>query len=51
MTVEPKSLTVGQLSDDLASLDATSDIEPAIVGHELAHLAGLVRAPERLAKP
>jgi hypothetical protein len=50
MSREPESLTVGQLSDDLANVREPGDVEPETAWHELSHLVGLLRALERLAR-
>ena len=50
VTREPGSLTVGQLSDDLTSIDTAADPDPYIAWHELSHLVGVLRALERQAK-
>ncbi len=47
---EPGGLTMGQLSDDLAAVSPAEEPEPHPAWHELAHLVGLLRALERLAK-
>ncbi len=47
---EPGDLTMGQLSDDLAAVSPAEESGPHSAWHELAHLVGLLRALERLAK-
>lgn len=50
VTQEPGTITVVQLSDDLASVHEETDVQPETAWHELSHLVGLLRALERLAK-
>lgn len=50
MTQEPRSLTVGQLSDDLESIREAAE-GPESAWHDLAHLVGLLRALERQTRP
>lgn len=50
MSEEPPELTVGQLSDDLRELSSMRPGE-SIAWHDLAHLIGVLRALEMLARP
>lgn len=47
---EPTTLTVGQLSDDLAAMSDT-EVRPESAWHDLAHLVGLLRALEHRVQP
>ena len=49
MTQEPTTLTVGQVSDDVAHLQELDKPTPETVWHDLTHLTGLLRALERAA--
>jgi hypothetical protein len=48
---EPESLTVGQLSDDLASMTSPAEPEALSTWHDLGHLIGLLRALEMEFRP
>jgi hypothetical protein len=51
MTQEPETLTVGQLSDDLASMSSPAEPEALSTWHDLAHLIGLLRTLEMEVRP
>ena len=51
LTTEPQSFTVGQLSDDVETLREHGDTETDLAGHDLAHLVGVLRALELVARP
>jgi hypothetical protein len=50
MSRKPTEVTVGQLSDDLSEMSATRP-EALTTWHDLAHIIGLLRALEKLARP
>jgi hypothetical protein len=50
LSSEPKTFTVGQLSDDLESLHESIDVTGETAWHNLSHLVGLLRALELAAR-
>lgn len=51
MTQEPTNFTVGELSDDLASVLTGGESDRPAPWHDLAHLIGLLRGLELQTRP
>lgn len=51
LTSEPKTFTVGQLSDDVESIHESSNTTAETTWHDLLHLVGVLRALELAARP